>query len=105
MDRFEDRAATPSYEPVAPTVIFTPQPAIGVYSDPQFQIVRPEGEAPIHFVTALFTCRVSEGKLRGSSEGAAWKCFGVRSLPDRLLAYARHWLDGALKGGPAPVVQ
>ncbi len=27
MDRFEDRAATPSYEPVAPTVIFASQPA------------------------------------------------------------------------------
>lgn len=77
----------------------------GLYSDPQFQIVRPEGEAPIHFVTALFTCRVSEGELRGSSEGAAWGWFDVRSLPDRLLAYARHWLGGALEGGSAPVVQ
>jgi len=27
VDRFEDRAATPSYEPVAPTVIFASQPA------------------------------------------------------------------------------
>lgn len=77
----------------------------GLYSDPQFQIVRPKGEAPIHFVTALFTCRVNEGELRGSSEGAAWEWFGACSLPDRLLAYASHWLKGALEGDTVPVVR
>jgi ADP-ribose pyrophosphatase YjhB (NUDIX family) len=77
----------------------------GLYSDPQFQIVRPKGKAPVHFVTALFTCRVSEGELRGSSEGSAWKWFGAGSLPDRLLAYAERWLDGGLADGSTPVVQ
>ncbi|NBB86887.1 MAG: NUDIX domain-containing protein [Bacteroidetes bacterium] len=77
----------------------------GLYSDPQFQIVRPMGEAPVHFVTAVFTCRAGECELRGSSEGATWAWFGAGSLPDPLLAYARHWLDDALDGGSAPVVQ
>ncbi|WP_263789933.1 NUDIX hydrolase [Salinibacter sp.] len=77
----------------------------GLYSDPRFQVVRPKGEAPIHFVPALFTCRVSAGELRGSSEGAAWEWFDAGSLPDRLLAYAQRWLNGVLEDGSTPVVQ
>jgi ADP-ribose pyrophosphatase YjhB (NUDIX family) len=77
----------------------------GLYSDPQFQIVRPKGSAPIHFVTSLFLCRAGEAEVRGSGESAAWEWFAPDRLPEGLLAYARRWLDGALAGNSGPVIQ
>jgi ADP-ribose pyrophosphatase YjhB (NUDIX family) len=77
----------------------------GLYSDPQFQIVRPKGSAPIHFVTSLFLCRAGEAEVRGSSEGAAWEWFAPDRLPEGLLAYARRWLGGAFAEGSGPVIQ
>jgi len=77
----------------------------GLYSDPRFQIVRPNGGEPIHFVTSLFICRAGEAEVRGSGEGAAWEWFAPDRLPEGLLTYARRWLNGALAGNSGPVIQ
>ena len=69
---------------------------VGVYSDPAYQLVRyPDGRA-VHFVTCLFACRRTGGRLRGSDEGLAWAWFPPASLPDGLLPYAAVWLRDAL---------
>jgi hypothetical protein len=41
MDPFEDRAATPSYEPIALAVIFAAQPARGIFSMVELYAVMP----------------------------------------------------------------
>ena len=72
---------------------------VGVYSDPAYQIVAyPDGRV-IHFVTALFVCRVVSGTLTGSDEGLAWGWFAPHALPDDLTGYARVWLPDALAEG------
>ena len=78
---------------------------VGVYSDPAYQIVRyPDGRA-VHFVTCLFACRRSGGRLRGSDEGLAWAWFAPASLPDGLLPYAAVWLRDALAGEGAVAIR
>lgn len=78
---------------------------VGVYSDPRWQIVQHPDRGPVHFVTSVFACRRSAGRLRGSNEGTAWKWFDPSSFPDELLDYAREWLTDACGEGPFPVVR
>lgn len=72
---------------------------VGVYSDPATQTVRyPDGRA-VHFVTALFECRVAGGVLRGDGgEGTAWAWFEDGAWPSGLLPYAEVWLRDARDG-------
>jgi ADP-ribose pyrophosphatase YjhB (NUDIX family) len=73
------------------------QRLVAVYSDPAFQIVTyPDGRR-VHFVTALYACRVTGGALRGSEEGRAWAWFATDELPGDLLPYAAVWLEDALR--------
>lgn len=77
---------------------------VGLYSDPEFQIVDyPTGES-IHFVTSLFACDVSSGRLDGSEEGIAWKWHDPEGLPEPLLPYAERWLEDTLAEHAQPVV-
>ena len=78
---------------------------VSLNSDPAFQIVvYPDGHR-VHFVTALFACRVTAGDLRGSDEGSAWDWFPPDALPEDLLPYARIWLADAAKDGSDPIVR
>ena len=78
---------------------------IGVYSDPNFQIVDyPDGRR-VHFVTCLFACRPQGGEFKGSVEGVEWGWFYPSSLPVELLPYARIWLGDALKPTISVVVR
>ncbi len=78
---------------------------VSLNSDPAFQIVAyPDGRR-VHFVTALFACRVTAGHLRGSDEGSAWGWFPPDALPEDLLPYARIWLADAAADGSAPIVR
>jgi 8-oxo-dGTP pyrophosphatase MutT (NUDIX family) len=68
---------------------------VGIYSDPDYQIVDyPDGRS-VHFVTCLFECQAVGGDLRGSEEGTAWQWFDPRSLPDELLPYGLVWVRDA----------
>lgn len=79
--------------------------AIGVYSDPAYQVVRyPDGRV-VHFVTTLFACRVAGGTLAGSAEGLAWGWFAPEQLPAELTAYARVWLSDALAGRAQVIIR
>jgi ADP-ribose pyrophosphatase YjhB (NUDIX family) len=77
---------------------------VGLYSDPEFQIVDyPSGES-VHFVTSLFACRVLSGQLEGSEEGITWDWHDPEKLPEGLLPYAERWLEDTLAGHARPVV-
>lgn len=78
---------------------------VGVYSDPAWQVVRYPGGRLVHFVTCVFACRKSEGRLQGSDEGTSWKWFRPEEFPDDLLTYARMWLADAQGDDPLPVVR
>lgn len=78
---------------------------VGVYSNPQFQVVRYPGGTSVHFVTSLFICRVQTGQLKGSDEGTAWEWFAPDMLPEPLLPYADRWLKDALAKRPRAVVR
>ncbi len=78
---------------------------VGVYSDPDYQVVHyPDGTA-VHFVTCLFACRLRGGNLHGSDEGTRWAWFSPSSLPENLLPYARVWLQDASSGENRVVVR
>ena len=78
---------------------------IGVYSDPDFQVVTAPDGSRYHWVTCLFACEAAGGELLGSDEGLAWEWFSPESLPDDLLPYARAWLDDGLKSPDGVVVR
>ena len=78
---------------------------VSLNSDPAFQIVvYPDGRR-VHFVTPLFACRVTAGRLQGSDEGSAWDWFPPDALPEDLLPYARTWLADAAADGSDPIVR
>lgn len=79
---------------------------ISLNSDPSFQIITfPDGRL-VHFVTALFECRVTGGALRGAGEGMDWAWFVPTDLPEPLLPYARIWLSDAVsQSSPGPRIR
>ena len=78
---------------------------VGVYSDPDFQIIAfPDGRR-VQFVTTLFIATTpNDSDLSGSDEATAWDWFYPHALPDRLLPYAERWLADALATYGEPVV-
>ena len=69
---------------------------VGVYSEPDEQLVRYSDGRVIHFVTTVFLCDPVDGVLRGSSEGVEWAWYRPEELPVGLLPYGRRWLRDAL---------
>ena len=78
---------------------------LGVYSDPEFQVVEAPDGRHFHWVTCVFACEHSGGELRGSDEGLEWRWFVPDELPDDLLPYAAAWLEDGLKDGNQVVVR
>ena len=78
---------------------------VSLNSDPAFQIVTYPGGRRVQFVTALFACRVTAGRLQGSDEGSAWDWFSPDALPEDLLPYARIWLADAAKDSSDLIVR
>lgn len=78
---------------------------VGIYSDPQYQIVHHPDRGRAHFVTSLFLCSVGDGRLDGSSEGTAWGWFAPKKWPTPLLPYAERWLTDALANVSRTVVK
>ena len=78
---------------------------VSLNSDPAFQVVGfPDGRRT-QFVTAVFACRRTGGRLRGSDEGRAWSWFAADALPKPLLPYARVWLADAAAADPGPAIR
>lgn len=73
--------------------------AIGIYSEPDEQIVTYKDGRRVHYVTTVFLCQVAGGQFRGSAEGTEWGWFSKDSPPEPLLPYAARWLQDARKAG------
>lgn len=78
---------------------------VGLYSDPEFQVVTDSTGSPVHFVTSLFACRVLKGTLEGSGEGIEWGWHDPEALPTPLLPYAKRWLADTFAGHSQTVVR
>lgn len=69
---------------------------VGVYSEPDEQLVRYADGCVVHFVTAVFLCNRVGGVLRGSREGIEWAWCRPDESPAGMLPYGRRWLRDAL---------
>jgi ADP-ribose pyrophosphatase YjhB (NUDIX family) len=69
---------------------------IGVYSDPEVQIVRyPDGNV-VHYVSTLFACRILGGSLRTCAETLELRYFDPGALPADLVPMHRVRIADAL---------
>jgi ADP-ribose pyrophosphatase YjhB (NUDIX family) len=78
---------------------------VGVYSDPEYQLVEYPAGRRVHFVTCLFTVRAATSDVVGNDEGLSWAWFTPDALPSELLPYARRWLADALSERPEPFLR
>ncbi|MGH7254659.1 MAG: NUDIX domain-containing protein [Nitrospirales bacterium] len=78
---------------------------VGLYSDPDHQVVQYPDGRKIHFITTLFLCRAEDGHLDGSDEGTAWGWFHPDTLPADLTPYARVWIRDALQNPPSVIIR
>ena len=78
---------------------------VGVYSDPQLQIVRYPNGNVWHYVNLCFECVVHGGELRTCDETLALKFFSVRRLPATLLPNHRVRIRDAVARRAAPFIR
>src|SRR5574342_1007747 len=68
---------------------------IGIYSDPRVQIVRyPDGNV-VHYISALFECRILEGSLQTCDETLDLEFFDPAQLPYDLVPMHRIRIQDA----------
>jgi len=69
----------------------------GIYSTPEYQIVKyPNGEK-IHFVTSVFLCRAQKHRAPDAVADMKFKWYYPGEFPDNLLQYAKIWLRDGLQ--------
>jgi len=78
---------------------------VGVYSDPNIQIVRyPDGNI-VHYISTFFACRILGGTLQTCAETLALKFFDPANLPDDLVPMHRIRIQDALANRPAAFIR
>ena len=78
---------------------------IGVYSDPQMQIVRyPDGNV-VHYISALLECRILGGSLQTCDETLDLKFFDPGDPPGDLVPMHRIRIRDAMANTPAAFVR
>lgn len=78
---------------------------IGVYSDPTFQVVRyPDGNV-VHYISALFGCRILGGTLQTCDETLDLHFFDPAGLPDDLLPMHRIRIQDAMAKRPTAFIR
>lgn len=82
-----------------------PEKLVGIYSEPDEQIVDYNDGRSVHYITTVFVCRLIAGTLEGSPEGREWGWYGPDRLPSPVLPYARRWIRDALGSDGTPVVR
>jgi len=78
---------------------------VGVYSDPTLQVVRYADGNVVHYIIALFACRILGGRLRTCAESLDLQLFDPARLPEDMLAMHRMLVRDALAGGPAAFIR
>ena len=78
---------------------------IGVYSDPQLQIVRyPDGNV-VHYISTLYACRILAGSLQTCDETLDLNFFDPAHLPDDLLPMHRIRIQDAMANSPGAFIR
>ncbi|MFQ5656758.1 MAG: NUDIX domain-containing protein [Candidatus Methylomirabilales bacterium] len=78
---------------------------IGVYSDPQFQVVAyPDGRV-MHYVNICFQCGIVGGTFAPSPEALEVGFFAVAALPEPLVPLHRIRVEDALIGRDAAFIR
>lgn len=86
-------------------LVVVPRRLIGVYSDPQWQVVRyPDGNT-WHYVNLCFECAVRGGELQTCDETLALAYFPLSRLPRTLLPNHRIRIRDARARRPAAFVR
>ena len=69
----------------------------GIYSNPEYQIVRYPNGAKIHFVTSVFVCRAQNHRAPDTVADMKFQWYHSGDFPDNLLRYAKIWLRDGLQ--------
>jgi ADP-ribose pyrophosphatase YjhB (NUDIX family) len=78
---------------------------IGVYSDPNLQVVRYADGNVVHYISSLFLCRVVGGDLQTCEESLDVQFFDPARLPEDLLAMHRIRLQDAAANRPEAFIR
>lgn len=73
---------------------------VGVYSDPQSQVVRYPDGAVVHYINTLCTCRVVRGTLQTCDESLDLRYFDPTRLPENMVASHRIRVADAVAARP-----
>jgi mutator protein MutT len=78
---------------------------IGVYSDPNLQIVQyPDGNV-VHYISTLYACRTLGGSLQTCDETLDLNFFDPAHFPDDLLPMHRIRIQDAMANSPAAFIR
>lgn len=77
---------------------------VAIHSDPTHQVIRTTDGQLTHFVTCVFTCRRTGGRLRPNGEAPEWDWFDPQRLPE-LTDFGRAYLEDALSPTDEVVVR
>ena len=78
---------------------------VGIYSDPQYNVIGAYSDGLIHFVVVIFECEYLSGDLRVSEESTDVGYFPARSLPANTLLCDVQAIGDALENRIQPFVR
>ena len=78
---------------------------VGIYSDPQYNVIGAYSDILIHFVVLIFECEYLSGDLRVSEESTEIGYFPARNLPAKTLLCDVQAITDALENRIQPFVR
>ena len=78
---------------------------MGIYSDPQFNVIGAYSDDLIHFVVVIFECEYESGELEVSEESVDVRYFPARNLPAKTLLCDVQAITDALENRIQPFIR
>ena len=78
---------------------------VGIYSDPQYNVIGAYSDSLIHFVVVIFECEYLSGELEVSEESTDVGYFPPRNLPAKTLLCDVQAISDALENRIQPFVR
>ena len=78
---------------------------VGIYSDPQFNVIGAYSDCLIHFVVVMFECEYVSGELEVSEESVDVRYFPARKLPAKTLLCDVQAITDALENRIQPFIR
>ena len=78
---------------------------VGIYSDPQYNVIGSYSDSLIHFVVVIFECEYLSGELEVSEESTDVGYFPTRNLPVKTLLCDVQAISDALENRIQPFVR